>query len=302
MYAKCLDSGIRARKEDVRIILAELDPVNSQARRRRRLNRRQYFSQGPNFIWHIDSYDKLKPYGICINGCIDGYSRKIVWLKSAYTSSDPRVIGSYFVGAMQELGGGPRLVRTDMGTENVVVRDIQRNLRSDGEDIWAGEKSFIAGASTANQRIESWWGVMRKEGVEYWIQLFGQLKDEGLFAGDFVDKALMQFCFMGTIQVRPRILSVKYLSVGILCPFLKLPCGALYRAYVRIKHHVNVCDSTEQQKRCTRNGVNLGRVPQLHELRTLQQQQLELRAPNITAVARAHSFSLIRGTSNHGGT
>ncbi|KAJ8001176.1 hypothetical protein DPEC_G00188560 [Dallia pectoralis] len=145
MYAKCLDSGIRARKEDVRIILAELDPVNSQARRRRRLNRRQYFSQGPNFIWHIDSYDKLKPYGICINGCIDGYSHKIVWLKSAYTSSDPRVIGSYFVGVMQELGGGPRLVRTDMGTENVVVRDIQRDLRSDGEDIWAGENSFIAG-------------------------------------------------------------------------------------------------------------------------------------------------------------
>ena len=28
--------------------------------------------QGPNFIWHMDGYDKLKPYGITIHGCIDG--------------------------------------------------------------------------------------------------------------------------------------------------------------------------------------------------------------------------------------
>lgn len=171
MYAKCMEHGIRIRKEDVRIILAELDPEHSQARQRRRLRRRQYFSKGPNFIWHIDSYDKLKPYGICINGSIDGFSRRIIWLKAAHTSSDPHVIGGYFVEAMQQLGGCPMLVRTDMGTENVVVRDIQVTLRLNGEDNRAGDRSFIAGASTSNQRIESWWGVMRKEGVEYWIQV-----------------------------------------------------------------------------------------------------------------------------------
>ena len=26
----------------------------------------------PNFIWHCDGYDKLKPFGIAIHGCIDG--------------------------------------------------------------------------------------------------------------------------------------------------------------------------------------------------------------------------------------
>lgn len=29
----------------------------------------------------------------------------------------------------------------------------------------------------------------------------GELKDEGFFSGDFVDKALSQFCFMSIIQV-----------------------------------------------------------------------------------------------------
>ncbi|KAF3851806.1 hypothetical protein F7725_005161 [Dissostichus mawsoni] len=175
-----LERGIRIRKEDVRILLSLLDPVHSQARLKRRLSRRKYFSQGPNFIWHVDGYDKLKPYGICINGCIDGYSRRIIWLKAAFTNSDPKVIGSYFVEAIENVGGYPRLLRTDMGTENVL-----QFLRRNDEDDRAGERSYITGASTANQRIESWWGVMRKEGVQYWIQQLGELKDEGLFTGIF---------------------------------------------------------------------------------------------------------------------
>ena len=29
----------------------------------------------------MDGNDKLKPYGISIHGCIDGYSRKVLWLQ-----------------------------------------------------------------------------------------------------------------------------------------------------------------------------------------------------------------------------
>ncbi len=205
LYSKCLANGIRAKKEDVRLILAALDPDTSAMRRSRRLNRRQYFAQGPNYIWHIDSYDKLKPYGICISGCIDGFSRKIIWLKAACTSSDPCVIGGYFAQAVDEFGGCPRIVRTDAGTENVVIQDIQIYLRRNDVDSRAGEKSYIAGASTTNQRIESWWGVLRKEGMEYWIQLLGEMKDEGLCAGDFLDKSLVQLCFRNFIQVRLKV-------------------------------------------------------------------------------------------------
>ena len=28
--------------------------------------------QGPNWCWHIDGYDKLKPFGFPIHACIDG--------------------------------------------------------------------------------------------------------------------------------------------------------------------------------------------------------------------------------------
>ena len=28
--------------------------------------------QGPNYCWHVDSYDKFKPFGFAIHGCVDG--------------------------------------------------------------------------------------------------------------------------------------------------------------------------------------------------------------------------------------
>ena len=118
MYAKCREHGLRVRKEDVRLLLKELDPRGVSRRLARRLRRRNYFSKGPNFIWHIDSYDKLKPYGICINGSIDGFSRKMIWLNAYTTSSDPKLIGGYYIEAVQRLGGCPRVVRGDLGTEN----------------------------------------------------------------------------------------------------------------------------------------------------------------------------------------
>ncbi len=128
MYTKCREHGLCVRKEDVRLVLKELDPRGVSLRQARRLRRRSYFSKGPSFIWHMDSYDKLKPYGICANGSIDDFSRKIIWLNAYTTSSDPRLIGSYYIEAEQRLGGCPRLVRGDLGTENGYVRGFQRFL------------------------------------------------------------------------------------------------------------------------------------------------------------------------------
>ncbi|KAL5515192.1 hypothetical protein EMCRGX_G000323 [Ephydatia muelleri] len=56
----------------VMMLLAVMDPAGSRQRRMRRLQRRRYWNQGPNWCWHIDGYDKLKPYGFPIHACIDG--------------------------------------------------------------------------------------------------------------------------------------------------------------------------------------------------------------------------------------
>lgn len=63
-YERCLASGLRCRREDVQIILGSLNPAAVKLRKSRRLRRRNYTAYGPNYIWHIDAYDKLKPFSI----------------------------------------------------------------------------------------------------------------------------------------------------------------------------------------------------------------------------------------------
>ena len=53
------------------------------------LKRRSYVNQGPNDSWHMDAYDKLKPFGCAIHGAIDGFSRKILWLELARSNNSP---------------------------------------------------------------------------------------------------------------------------------------------------------------------------------------------------------------------
>lgn len=96
------------------------------------------------------------------------------------TSSDPRFIGSYFVEALETLSNCPKLVRTDHGIENCLVRELQRHLRRNHGDDLSGERSYLTGVSTANQHIESWCGIPRKEGMEYWIQLLGEIWKYGM--------------------------------------------------------------------------------------------------------------------------
>ena len=54
------------------LLLSVIDPEGTKVKKSRRLQRRIYLNNGPNYLWHTDGYDKLKPYGITIHGCVDG--------------------------------------------------------------------------------------------------------------------------------------------------------------------------------------------------------------------------------------
>lgn len=65
-------------KETVNLTLKTLDSEGVERRSRQRLKRRKYSAKGPNYIWHVDRYDKLKPFGFCIYGAIDSCSRHVL--------------------------------------------------------------------------------------------------------------------------------------------------------------------------------------------------------------------------------
>lgn len=204
MHLKCLRNNMVVTQEVVRELLQIIDPEGVDFRTRRRLRRRQYHNKGPNYLWHTDCYDKLKPFGICISGCIDGFSRRIMWLKAGSNSNDPKIIAGYYQKTIKEIGGCPRTLRADLGTENAIIELMQIHLRESHSIRNENYRlpAFLYGTSPNNQRIEAWWCCLRKHYSQFWLNVFHKLKDDGQFSGSFLDKCCIQFCFLHLIQVR----------------------------------------------------------------------------------------------------
>ena len=146
-------------------------------------------------------YDKLKPFGFPIYGAIDGFSRRVVWLNVTRTNNNPAVIAKYYHDCIVELGGCPKLLVTDPGTENVEIANLQCYLRSSGTDDLTGEKAHHYVASTGNQRIECWWSSLRRGRTSWWINFFKDLSDRGIYiSGNTYHNECLWFCFNEILQ------------------------------------------------------------------------------------------------------
>lgn len=115
-------------RETVRLLLQLLDGEGVDLRSRNRLRRHVYHSHGPSYVWQIDGYDKVKPFGIAISVCIHDFSWKMLWLEVHKTNIDPKIITGYFIDAVNAAGGFPARVRLDLGTENDHVAELQQFL------------------------------------------------------------------------------------------------------------------------------------------------------------------------------
>ena len=153
------DHDIRIPRDMVLQMMREIDTEGVRQRKAHRLVRHRYYAQGPNYVWHVDGYDKLKPYGFCFNGAIiDGYSRRILWLEVSNSNNSSGVIAKNYLDALANLGVCPRPLRCDRRTENAKLSVLQPFFRYNDTDSFSGMNSFMYGNSVSNQRIESWWG------------------------------------------------------------------------------------------------------------------------------------------------
>ena len=188
--------GLRVTHCAVRTILHVVDPEGVRRRTAHRFRRRAYHGHGPNGVIHIDGYDKLKPFGIAIHGSICGNSRKILWLQACPSNDDPGRVAHYFIDYLRDINGVPRLIRTDAGTENVEVQVIQIALRLGHNDDMSGFRSVGIGCSTANQRIEILWAILRCTVTQYWRNMFISLVNDNLLNNiDPIHLECIRLCF-----------------------------------------------------------------------------------------------------------
>ena len=159
--------GFFIQRQRIRASLNRVDPRHTVLRWGALVSRRSYHVPWPNSLWHIDGHHSLIRWQFVIHGCIDGKSRKIMFLKCS-TNNRAETVLSLFLDAIGEHGGiWPSRVRVDHGVENVLVCEAM--VAKQGAD----RGSFIAGSSTRNQRIERLWrDVFRCVAVAFYYAFY----------------------------------------------------------------------------------------------------------------------------------
>ncbi|CAH0559355.1 unnamed protein product [Brassicogethes aeneus] len=175
--------GIVLQRHRVRGVLNRVDPIGTASRWSQSIKRRVYKVASPNALWHMDAHLKLSRWGFVIHGCIDGYSRLIIYLKCEISIQAEPVL-KFFTNAVENYGL-PSRVRSDHGYENILVAVLMNTIRG----LQRG--SHITGRSVHNQRVERLWVDVYKEVCDSVYTELYDMEKEGILN---IDNSIHIFC------------------------------------------------------------------------------------------------------------
>lgn len=132
---------------------------------------------------HIDGNHKLVRWRMIFHGCVDGFSRTIIYLQCLKNNRASSVLELFCTGVQSF--GLPLRLRCDHGMENTGVARYMLQRRG------LNRRSVITGRSVHNQRIEQLWAELNRVVSFHFSNLFTFMENEGLL--DSTDE-LHLFC------------------------------------------------------------------------------------------------------------
>ena len=190
-------------------MIAELDPEGLEARslqRRKKKLRGQFTSEGPLWVASLDGHDKLcgfqnSTFPLGVYGCIDTFSRKILFLFVCHSNWNPLIVGKMYLRYLFETEMLPRNLRVDRGTETGKMASIDVYLLNKHEVMNDPTDAIIYGPSTSNE-IERWWRELH-ECLEKFFkeQLTMLLRRREYDPHSALDRQLLAYVFIPVVQL-----------------------------------------------------------------------------------------------------
>ena len=84
--------GLRVQRRRVRESLIRVDPQNTALRWGIVIARRHYSLPWPNSLCHLDGHHSLIGWELVVHGCIDGFSRRIMFFKGSNNNLSQTVL------------------------------------------------------------------------------------------------------------------------------------------------------------------------------------------------------------------
>lgn len=158
--------NIIVQRRRLRDAVKRVDVAGVESRRVSTIQRRVYFVPFPNYIWHVDGNHKLIRWKLVVHSGMDGYSRLLTFIECSNNNQAETVL-NLFNKAVVELGR-PLHIRTDYGTENVLIWEDMRQHR--------GLNSVMTGSSVHNQRIERFHRDLNRNCRDVFAPIFYELE------------------------------------------------------------------------------------------------------------------------------
>lgn len=185
--------GLDVTRDELR---ASINRVDSEGRERRRciyIKRVEYSVPGPHHLWHFDGCHRLIQYGFVVHGCIDGFSRSIMYLHCSNNNRANTVLELFK--SATAIHGIPSRARCDHGTENIRVAEYMIEQRG------VGRGSIITGTSMRNQRIERLWRDVTSSVLIFYKEYFLWLENHiGLNLSNNGVRFILHYLFLPRIN------------------------------------------------------------------------------------------------------